>query len=82
MTLYINGRFLTQPMTGVNRYAYSICKALLALGHSFTLICPNKPFLADYDTTGFSHHFGDAWHRLATHGTQHAACQGVARQLR
>ena len=53
MTLYINGRFLTQPMTGVNRYAYSICKALLALGHSFTLICPNKPFLADYDTTGF-----------------------------
>ena len=53
MTLYINGRFLTQPMTGVNRYAYSICKALLALGHSFTLICPNKPFLAEYDTTGF-----------------------------
>ncbi len=53
MTLYINGRFLTQPMTGVDRYAYSICKALLELGYSYTLICPNKPFRADYDITGF-----------------------------
>ena len=50
--LYINGRFLTQPMTGVNRYAYSLCKAMVDLGYSLTLICPNKPFQKDYDTTG------------------------------
>ena len=26
--IYINGRFLTQPMTGVERYAYNMCKAM------------------------------------------------------
>ena len=29
--IYINGRFLTQPMTGVERDAYNMCKALAEL---------------------------------------------------
>ena len=31
--IYINGRFLTQPMTGVERYAYNICKAMAENGN-------------------------------------------------
>ena len=47
--LYINGRFLTQPMTGVERYAYSICMALAELGRPFTVVCPNGPVRKEYD---------------------------------
>lgn len=49
--LYINGRFLTQPMTGVERYAYNICKAMCALHQSFTIVCPKAPIHQDYDVS-------------------------------
>ena len=49
--LYINGRFLTQPMTGVERYAYSICMALAELGLPFTVVCPNGPVRKEYDVS-------------------------------
>lgn len=49
--LYINGRFLTQPMTGVERYAYNICKAMCALHQSFTIVCPKTPIHQDYDVS-------------------------------
>ena len=52
MVLYINGRFLTQPMTGVERYAYNMCKAMAELGQPFILICPNAPIQACYDVSG------------------------------
>ena len=52
MTIYINGRFLTQPMTGVERYAYSICKAMIELGQPYIIVCPKAPVLSCYDTTG------------------------------
>ena len=51
MTIYINGRFLTQPMTGVERYAYNICKALARLHQPFTLVCPKAPIHPDYDVS-------------------------------
>jgi len=51
--LFINGRFLTQPMTGVNRYAYQLCKAMAAAGHPFVLVCPKAPFHDSYDTNDF-----------------------------
>ena len=51
MKLYINGRFLTQPMTGVERYAYNICKALARLQQPFTLVCPKAPIHQDYDVS-------------------------------
>jgi glycosyltransferase involved in cell wall biosynthesis len=50
--IYINGRFLTQPMTGVERYAYSICKSLVRQGYDFTLVCPKAAIQDCYDTTG------------------------------
>lgn len=51
MTIYINGRFLTQPMTGVERYAYNICKAMARLHQPFTLLCPKEPVHQDYDVS-------------------------------
>ena len=52
--IYINGRFLTQPMTGVERYAYNMCKALAELGQSFAIVCPHKPIQSCYDTSLFN----------------------------
>ncbi len=49
--IYINGRFLTQPMTGVERYAYNICKAMARLHQPFTLVCPKAPVHQDYDVS-------------------------------
>ena len=51
MTIYINGRFLTQPMTGVERYAYNLCKAMARLHQPFTVVCPKAPIHQDYDVS-------------------------------
>ena len=51
MTIYINGRFLTQPMTGVERYAYNICKAMARLRQPITIVCPKSPIHSDYDVS-------------------------------
>ena len=59
MKLYINGRFLTQPMTGVERYAYKMCQALSANGQSFTIVCPHADIQPCYDVSSFHIvHFG------------------------
>ncbi len=50
-TIYINGRFLTQPMTGVERYAYQICKTLAKLRQFFVIICPHGPIMSCYDVS-------------------------------
>jgi glycosyltransferase involved in cell wall biosynthesis len=52
--IYINGRFLTQRMTGVERYAWNICKAMAALGQDFTIVCPHAKILGCYDTHGMN----------------------------
>ena len=49
--LYINGRFLTQRMTGVERYAYNLCKAMAELHQPFTIICPQAPIQDCYDVS-------------------------------
>ena len=51
--LYINGRFLTQPMTGVERYAYKMCQALNAIGQPFTVVCPHADIQPCYDVNNF-----------------------------
>lgn len=51
--IIINGRFLTQKPTGVNRFAYEICKALQNLKLNFVLIVPKKHVLEDYDISNF-----------------------------
>lgn len=40
MTIYINARWLLNPPSGVERYAYQITKALLALKAPIVLLCP------------------------------------------
>ena len=50
--VYINGRFLTQPMTGVERYAYNMCKAMAEQQLSFTIVCPKVPIQDCYDVSG------------------------------
>lgn len=47
--IYINGRFLTQRMTGVERYAWNMCKAMAAIGQEFTIVCPHAKVLDCYD---------------------------------
>lgn len=49
MTIYVNGRFLTQRMTGVERYAYKMCKTMTALGQPFIIVCPKAPIQSCYD---------------------------------
>lgn len=53
MRIYVNGRFLTQRRTGVERYAYELCNALRDMGVRFTLVCPKRPLAPDYDIRGF-----------------------------
>ena len=50
--LYINGRFLTRRMTGVERVAYSICCAMRDMGQQFTIVCPKTTIQDCYDTEG------------------------------
>jgi glycosyltransferase involved in cell wall biosynthesis len=40
--VYINGRFLTQRMTGIQRYANEICKALTRSGVEIVILAPRK----------------------------------------
>lgn len=51
--IYINGRFLTQKMTGVNRFAYELCKALNNCGLEFALVVRTKYIKNDYDISIF-----------------------------
>lgn len=52
--IYINGRFLLSPQTGVERFAYEICKALTSIGVNFTIICPKKGLINKaYDIENF-----------------------------
>ncbi len=38
--IYINGRFLSQRMTGIQRFAYEICCALHQIGVDYTILAP------------------------------------------
>ncbi|HOY31100.1 MAG TPA: glycosyltransferase family 1 protein [Bacteroidales bacterium] len=40
--IYINGHFLTQKMTGIQRFSYELCKALTAGGAEVILLAPRK----------------------------------------
>lgn len=46
--IYINGRFLTQGMTGINRFGYETCIALAKLGINFEILTP-KGIKKEYD---------------------------------
>ncbi len=40
--IYINGRFLTQKMTGIQRFSYELCKALIANGVEIEILAPRN----------------------------------------
>lgn len=50
-TVYINGRFLTQPMTGINRFAYEICIELSKV-QDITIVTPLGEINPAYDISG------------------------------
>lgn len=52
-TIYVNGRFLMQKPTGVNRYAYELCKALYVYYPEMVVVCPKQNIADYYDVTGF-----------------------------
>ena len=61
--IYINGRFLTQKLTGVNRFAYELCLALVVKGVDFQIIAP-KNINKSYDISKFKMYF---WGRCNSH---------------
>jgi glycosyltransferase involved in cell wall biosynthesis len=40
--VFINGRFLTQEMTGIQRFSYELCKALIRRGTEVVILAPKK----------------------------------------
>lgn len=51
--IYVNGRFLTQPITGISRFAYEICKELSKI-IKLTIIVPKNSIQSSYDITGLN----------------------------
>ncbi len=51
--LYVNGRFLSQRMTGIQRFAYEICCALQQIGVPLTIIAPID-IREEYDLSNLS----------------------------
>lgn len=51
--IYVNGRFLLQNQTGVNRFAYELCRSWSKMGIHFTLCCPPGDIKECYDTSSF-----------------------------
>lgn len=46
--IYINGRFLTTPIAGINRFAYELCK-ILSDFINLTIIVPKSQLYPEYD---------------------------------
>lgn len=55
MKIYINARFLLQHPTGVERYAFEMCCALVRTGANITLLCPKHGDIdSAYDVSSFN----------------------------
>lgn len=51
--IYVNGRFLLQNLTGVNRFAYELCRAWVQMGVPFIVCCPPGKIKECYDVSDF-----------------------------
>ena len=51
--IVINGRFLSQRLTGIQRFAYEICCALHQIGVEYTILAP-ADIRGDYDLKDLS----------------------------
>ncbi|MGB0391326.1 MAG: glycosyltransferase family 4 protein [Salibacteraceae bacterium] len=50
--IHINGRFLTQEISGVQKFAWAVCTELHNLGWQIQLICPKNPkYKVEFGTT-------------------------------
>ena len=52
--IYVNGRFLLQNLTGVNRFAYELCRAWTQMGVAYILCCPPGSIKECYDISYFN----------------------------
>ena len=53
--IFVNGRFLLRPMTGVERYAYRACCKMQQEGVAFTVVCPkNGEIQKNYNVENFN----------------------------
>lgn len=52
--ILINGRFLFQKQTGVNRFAYELSKSLVSLRDDILFICPHGDIQKEYDVRNFN----------------------------
>ncbi len=65
--IYINGRFLTQKITGVQRFAYELSRKLTSMFNKVTFIVPGEALQnSDYGIDGFNieytgKHSGHLW---------------------
>lgn len=51
--IYINGRFLTTPISGINRFSFELCRELRRT-MEIKIIIPKGSIHKDYDVTGFT----------------------------
>lgn len=51
--VYVNGRFLTQKITGVNRFAYEMCNELFKMGFEFRVVVNKKHINDEYNIVNF-----------------------------
>ncbi|WP_413668204.1 glycosyltransferase family 4 protein [Mucilaginibacter sp. Mucisp86] len=64
----INARFLTQKITGVQRFAIEICRALKKLNPDVIFVCPhnilNKELAAELDAVVIGKRTGNIWEQV------------------
>lgn len=53
LKVFINGRFLANPITGINRFAYEICLELNKISEIY-IIVPKKSILSCYDVSSLN----------------------------
>ncbi|MEM9024726.1 MAG: glycosyltransferase family 1 protein, partial [Bacteroidota bacterium] len=68
MRIFLNTRFLTQPITGVQRFAIELVSALRERTDALTLVAPNRILHQDLAEQWGVHTFGrwggHAWEQL------------------
>jgi glycosyltransferase involved in cell wall biosynthesis len=52
--IYINGRFLTQRITGVQRFAYELTNELIKINNNIIILIPNSKINTSYDIKGWN----------------------------
>lgn len=64
MTVFINGRFITQPLSGVQRFAVEISRALQILSPEYTLLTPPGGGTNWHNAHEIGSHQGQLWEQM------------------